>query len=242
MMLNNISHLQLVHYMERNLTISGGPNMRMNAIEHARKLMYSGTRDLLSLPSAFWAHNWCFVKFRNGSVPEICGSPVHIFIRIRLKIKDLDEVGSPYTVVGWTARVNKAKVDIHRLAVNRGKSRSRNCKKVQNYGILSIVWTYEGVSKSFRTSRLERELQMVQLSATRCSCIAILWVSVVSFATIILYVACQRVIANVNMYFVTDRVRKLLVTPSSTGRFCDVQLKRFIYWTPFKRKLSIMIY
>jgi hypothetical protein len=33
---------------------------------------------------------------------------------------------------------------------------------------------YEGVSKSFRTSRLERELQMVQLSATRCSCIAIL--------------------------------------------------------------------
>jgi hypothetical protein len=33
---------------------------------------------------------------------------------------------------------------------------------------------YEGVSKSFRTDRLERELQMVQLSATRCSCIAIL--------------------------------------------------------------------
>jgi hypothetical protein len=28
-----------------------------------------------------------------------------------------------------------------------------------------------GVSKSFRTGRLERELQMVQLSATRCSCI-----------------------------------------------------------------------
>jgi hypothetical protein len=33
---------------------------------------------------------------------------------------------------------------------------------------------YEGVSKSFRTGRLERELQMVKLSATRCSCIAIL--------------------------------------------------------------------
>jgi hypothetical protein len=33
---------------------------------------------------------------------------------------------------------------------------------------------YEGVSKSFRTVRLERELQMVQLSATRCSCVAIL--------------------------------------------------------------------
>jgi hypothetical protein len=33
---------------------------------------------------------------------------------------------------------------------------------------------YEGVSKSFRTGRLERELQMVQLSATRWSCITIL--------------------------------------------------------------------
>jgi len=33
---------------------------------------------------------------------------------------------------------------------------------------------FEGVSVSFRTGRLEREQQMVQLSATRCSCIAIL--------------------------------------------------------------------
>jgi hypothetical protein len=33
---------------------------------------------------------------------------------------------------------------------------------------------YEGVSKSFWTGRLERELQMVQLSATGCSCITIL--------------------------------------------------------------------
>jgi hypothetical protein len=53
---------------------------------------------------------------------------------------------------------------------------------------------YEDVSKSVRTGRLERELQMVQLSATRCSCVAILWVSLVSFAAIALYVASQRVI------------------------------------------------
>jgi hypothetical protein len=33
---------------------------------------------------------------------------------------------------------------------------------------------YEGVSKSFRTGRLERELPTVQLSATRCSFVAIL--------------------------------------------------------------------
>jgi hypothetical protein len=52
---------------------------------------------------------------------------------------------------------------------------------------------YEGVSKGFRTGRLERELQMVKPSATRCSCIAILWVSLVSFAAITLCVASQRV-------------------------------------------------
>jgi uncharacterized membrane protein YjdF len=34
--------------------------------------------------------------------------------------------------------------------------------------------TYERISKSFRTGSLERELQMIQLSAIRCSCIAIL--------------------------------------------------------------------
>jgi hypothetical protein len=36
------------------------------------------------------------------------------------------------------------------------------------------VCVYEGVSKSFRTGLLERELQMIQLSANRYSCIAIL--------------------------------------------------------------------
>jgi len=41
---------------------------------------------------------------------------------------------------------------------------------------------YKGLSKSFRTGILERELQMVQLSSTRCSCISILWVGLVSFA------------------------------------------------------------
>jgi hypothetical protein len=52
-----------------------------------------------------------------------------------------------------------------------------------------IFIVYEGVSKSFWTCSLEQELQMVQLPATRCSCIAILWVSLVSFATITLCVA-----------------------------------------------------
>jgi hypothetical protein len=41
--------------------------------------------------------------------------------------------------------------------------------------VLMLIYArYEAVSKSFQTGLLERELQMVQLSATRCSCIAIL--------------------------------------------------------------------
>jgi hypothetical protein len=59
----------------------------------------------------------------------------------------------------------------------------------------------------------ERELQMVQLCATRCSCIAIFWVSLVSFAAITLCVASQRVFVIV-VYFFMDSVRKLLDTPS----------------------------
>jgi len=52
---------------------------------------------------------------------------------------------------------------------------------------------YEAVSKNSRTGSLEQELQMVQLPATRCSFIAILWANLVSFAAITLCVASQRV-------------------------------------------------
>jgi hypothetical protein len=52
---------------------------------------------------------------------------------------------------------------------------------------------YKSVSKSFRTGRLERELQVIKLSATRCSCIAILWASLVNFAAMTLCVASQQV-------------------------------------------------
>jgi hypothetical protein len=73
--------------------------------------------------------------------------------------------------------------------------------------------SYEGVSKSFRTGRVEQVLQMVQLSATRGSCIGILWVSLVSFDAIILRVASQRVFIVV-LLFRYDSVRKLWDTPS----------------------------
>jgi len=78
--------------------------------------------------------------------------------------------------------------------------------------VMTVFWqdVYEGVSRSFRTGRLERELQMVQLS--RCNCIAILWVSLVSFAAITPCVASQRVFVVV--YLVIDSFRKLLDIPS----------------------------
>jgi hypothetical protein len=66
---------------------------------------------------------------------------------------------------------------------------------------------------------------MIKLSATRCSCIAILWVSQVSFAAITFFIASQWVCIFVIVYFVTDSVRRLLDTPSYNTRaelFCVV--------------------
>jgi hypothetical protein len=52
------------------------------------------------------------------------------------------------------------------------------------------------------------------LSGTRCSCIAILLVSLVSFAAITLCVASQPAFIVISVYFVMDSVRKLLDIPS----------------------------
>jgi hypothetical protein len=85
-------------------------------------------------------------------------------------------------------------------------------------GYLHTTHTYEGVPKSFRTGRLEREMQIV-LSTIRCSFIAILWVGLVSFAaiTIFFFFASQRVFIVVSLYFVIDSVQKLLDTSSYIG-------------------------
>jgi hypothetical protein len=72
---------------------------------------------------------------------------------------------------------------------------------------------YQDVSKSFWTGRLERELQMVQLSATRCSCVAILWVSLVSFAAITFCVASLRVFIVLVVYFVIDQSGNFRIYP-----------------------------
>jgi hypothetical protein len=85
-----------------------------------------------------------------------------------------------------------------------GKDRGREYKRASSSYHSLICEIYDGVSKSFRTGHLEWELQTVQLSATRCSCIAILWVSIVSFAAIALRVASQRVFIVDGVYFVID--------------------------------------
>jgi hypothetical protein len=75
----------------------------------------------------------------------------------------------------------------------------------------NYIIPYEGVSKSFRTGRQEPELQMVQLSATRCSCIA-----------------SQRVFIIVRIQFVIDSVRKLLDTPSYLVPYAARTVKRIV--------------
>jgi uncharacterized membrane protein len=60
---------------------------------------------------------------------------------------------------------------------------------------------------------------MVQLPATRCNFIAILLVSLVSFATITFCVASRRVFIVV--YFVIESVRKLLDTLSYVCVCCQ---------------------
>jgi hypothetical protein len=53
------------------------------------------------------------------------------------------------------------------------------------------------------------------VSATRCGCIAILSVSLVSFASITLCIASQQLFVIVAfVYFVIESARKLLDTPS----------------------------
>jgi hypothetical protein len=96
-----------------------------------------------------------------------------------------------------------------------------------NYGLLAITRQtgprkpphrrifilYECVSISFRTDRLEQELQMVQLSATRCSCIAILWVSLMSFVAITLCVASERMFIFVSVYFIMTQSGNFWIHP-----------------------------
>jgi hypothetical protein len=145
----------------------------------------------------------------------------------------LSKINSMERKPSWKAYSRSVSRDIPWLSLNRNVHRRVNkspslswswarwIQTTWSYPVSSKIhfglplrFSYEGVSKSFRTGRLERELQMVQLSATRCSCIALLWVSLVSFAVITLCIASQRVFIVVSVYFVINSIRKRLDTPS----------------------------
>jgi hypothetical protein len=106
---------------------------------------------------------------------------------------------------------------VAKIQMRREKERERDGREQPpNYAFMlrtSCASIYDGVSKSSRTGRLERELQMVQLSATRCNCIAILWVTLVSFAAIPLCIASQWVIPNVSVYFIMTQSGNFWIHP-----------------------------
>jgi hypothetical protein len=79
--------------------------------------------------------------------------------------------------------------------------------------IFFVPFMGESLSKSFRTGLLERELQMVQLYASRCSCIAILWVSLVSFAAITLCVASQRMFFSLLLLMMSTQSGNFWIHP-----------------------------
>jgi hypothetical protein len=73
---------------------------------------------------------------------------------------------------------------------------------------------------------------MVQLSATRCSCIAILWVSLVSFAAITLRIASQRVFVVVfSIWLSPETFGFTLVATCSLFHFSTVMAGHCVAFT-----------
>jgi hypothetical protein len=65
---------------------------------------------------------------------------------------------------------------------------------------------------------------MIKFSATRCSCIAILWVSLVSFAAITFCVASQRVFIVVSVYFVMTQSGNFWIQPA----IADIRFTNYV--------------
>jgi hypothetical protein len=106
---------------------------------------------------------------------------------------------------------------------------------------------YEGLSKSFRTGRLEREMRMVQLSATTRSSIASLWVSLVSFTAITLCVKSRESSASIALgYRLEDRGSRVRF-PAGLGIFLFTTASRTalgstqppIQWVPGALSLGV---
>jgi hypothetical protein len=84
------------------------------------------------------------------------------------------------------------------------------CKPTFSATVALREWVVRGCIRKFPDWTTGARTQMVQFSATRCRCIDILWVSLLSFAAVTLCVASQRVFVVV--YFIIDSVRKLIDT------------------------------
>jgi hypothetical protein len=72
---------------------------------------------------------------------------------------------------------------------------------------------------------------MVQLSATRRSCIAVLLVSLVSFHAVTLFVTSQRVFIVVSIYFVTTQSGNFWIHPRICRPTVSQLLHRFLRYT-----------
>jgi len=96
------------------------------------------------------------------------------------------------------------------------KDTTENCQTIQTVCRMYVCTSHVpwACTRMYPKVSGSENCKWYQLSATRCSCIAILWVSLVSFAAITLCVAFQRVFIVVGIYFFIDSVRKLLDTPS----------------------------
>jgi hypothetical protein len=98
--------------------------------------------------------------------------------------------------------------------------------------ILCIHGMCEVLHKSFRICHLEPEL----LAATRCSCISILWVSLVSFAAITLCVASQWAFIVIVAYFVMIQSENFWIHPRINFINCtDMAALRNIRWAEHYR-------
>jgi hypothetical protein len=170
---------------------------------------------------------WCLVKHRDNFTLPL---PLHLHIRsvgrrlrcllqsecVLFRASKLEEVCyvtqqtdirllRQYEVWLWYFRIGF--ISKHTCTLRAWRRAPESFRELYGHTL------YEGEPKNFRTGRLGRELQMVQLSITRCSCIAILWVSLVSFAPITLCVASQRAFIVLFISFVKTQSGNFWIHP-----------------------------
>jgi hypothetical protein len=90
------------------------------------------------------------------------------------KINSSYYVPNVYMISHFLRKLMKLLLDLYKQKLNSPANFWCRTTIPHSIKIHSVVLEYKGVSKSFWTGHLEQKLQMVQLSATRCSGTAIL--------------------------------------------------------------------